>query len=72
MGSHSSAKCCQRVTSAIVFIHEKQGYFVINYLDDLGSAEHADVAEEAFNHLRFILTQAGLKEALHKTGPPHV
>ena len=67
MESRLSAKCCQRVTSAIVFIHAKRGYFVINYLDDLGSAEPAEVAEKAFTHLRWVLQQAGLKEASHKT-----
>ena len=39
MGSKSSASCCQMVTSTVVFIHTKFGYFLINYLDDLGGCE---------------------------------
>ena len=30
MGSKSSARCCQRVMSMVVFIHAKHGYFAIN------------------------------------------
>ena len=67
MGSKSSAKCCQRVTSMVVFIHAKSGFFVINYLDDLGGAEDADTADQAFDNLRSILRSIGLQEAVNKT-----
>ena len=70
MGSRSSARCCQYVTSAIVFIFVGEGYFAINYLDDLGGADSADKAELAFNTLRSILSKAGLKEASEKACPP--
>ena len=70
MGSRSSAKCCQRVSSAVVFIHTSHGYFARNYLDDLGGAEPADIAEEAFQHLRTALTRFGLIEAIGKTVAP--
>ena len=71
MGSRSSARCCQRVTSAIVFIFKtKYGYFAINYLDDLGGAAHKDQADAAFQKLRTILQDIGLKEAADKTVPP--
>ena len=41
MGSRYSARCCQRVTSAVVYIFKtKYGHFAINYLDDLGGAEY--------------------------------
>ena len=67
MGSKSSARCCQMVTSAVVFIHTKAGYFAINYLDDLGGAEKATEAEAGFKHLQEILKRMGLREAPNKT-----
>ena len=68
MGSRSSAPCCQRVTSAVVFIFKtKYGQFAINYLDDLGAAAHSEGAEEAFKQLREILVNFGLQEACEKT-----
>ena len=71
MGSRSSAHCCQRVTSAVVYIFKtKFGYFAINYLDDLGGAETPEKAEAAFNKLREILVKMGLQEACDKTVPP--
>ena len=70
MGSRSSARCCQMVTSAVVFIYTNKGFFAINYLDDLGSAELTHKAEEAFEELRQLLVQIGLKEAVEKTVPP--
>ena len=39
MGSSSSAYCCQKFTNAISFILFKIGIYVLNYLDDLASAE---------------------------------
>ena len=71
MGSQLSARCCQRVTSAVVFIfNTKFWYFAINYLDDLGGAETSEKAQLAFETLRDILHKCGLKEALEKTVPP--
>ena len=71
MGSRSSTRCCQRVTSAVVYIFKTQyGYFAINYLDDLGGAESPEKAEDAFNKLREILVKFGLQEACQKTVPP--
>ena len=70
MGSRSSARCCQMVSSAVVYIFTKWGYFAINYLDDLGSAEEEEIAEEAYHKLQEILHKFGLKEALNKSCPP--
>ena len=70
MGSRSSARSCQRVSSVVVFIHTKFGYFAINYLDDIGGAELAELAEEAFAHLQHVLHSIGLKEAVEKTVRP--
>ena len=70
MGSRSSARCCQRVTSAVVCIYNKNGYFAINYLDDLGGADSAERAEEAYAQLRQLLSDVGLTEALNKSCAP--
>ena len=70
MGSKSSAKACQLVTTAVVFIYTKFGYFAVNYLDDLGSAESSEKAEEAYKRLLRLLHDFGLKPALHKCVPP--
>ena len=42
MGSRSNARCCQRITSAVVHIFEQLTYFAINYLDDLGGCDDPD------------------------------
>ena len=70
MGSRSSARCCQQVTSCVVFIHNKNRYFLINYLDDLGAAEVAELADDAFYALRTLLQNIGLTEAINKACPP--
>ena len=44
MGCHSSAYLCQRVTNAIAFIMFEIGVLVLNYLDDLVSAEKEELA----------------------------
>ena len=46
------------------------GNFAINYLDDLGSAELEDRADEAFNTLRRLLADFGLKESFEKSCSP--
>ena len=71
MGSRSSARCCQRVTSAVVYIFCKWGFFAINYLDDLGSAEEESKAERSYNTLLELLHTIGLKEATNKCSPPN-
>ena len=70
MGSKSSAKCCQKVSSAVVFIFTKWNYFAINYLDDLGGCDTAERAEEAYDRLQFLLNSFGLKIATEKSVAP--
>ena len=71
MGSRSSARCCQWVTNAVVYIFTNWGYFAINYLDDLGGAQDEESADLAFNTLRRLLLQFGLTEAINKSCPPN-
>ena len=70
MGGRNSARSCQRITSAVVFIFSKHGFFAVNYLDDLGSAETEERAQQAFEKLRDIIRLFGLKEAVDKAASP--
>ena len=70
MGSKSSSKACQYVTTAVVFIFTRHGFFAINYLDDLGSAEREDRAFIAYDHLLQLLNNFGLDPAPHKCIAP--
>ena len=71
MGSRSSARCCQRVTNAVIYIFVNWGYFDINYLDDLGGAQEEETADVAFHTLRRLLVQFGLTEASSKSCSPN-
>ena len=51
MGMRSAAYICQRVTNAISFIMFKLGIAILNYLDDLASAETEQNAQFAYNTL---------------------
>ena len=70
MGSRSSCLCCQTTTDAITYIHNKQGYNSVNYLDDMGGAERKDLAEAAFQALGEILRRIKIKESTKKACPP--
>ncbi len=47
MGLRSAAPICQQLTNAVTYIYNKQGWSVVNYLDDFGGAEVWEKAEEA-------------------------
>ena len=70
MGLKSSARCCQKVTSMVVYIFNNYDFFAINYLDDLGGCEEESRAETAYQQLREILLKMGLKEAVEKSVAP--
>ena len=70
MGSVSSARGCQIVTSAVVYIFTNHGFFAINYLDDLGGTEDDGKAEDAYSELHQILKDFGLTAALDECSPP--
>ena len=70
MGCRSSAYLCQRVTNAVAFIMFKIGILVLNYLDDLASAETKENALFAYNTLSKLLQNCGIEEAKDKSCPP--
>ena len=55
MGARSAAYCCQRMTNAISFIMFQIGIYLLNYLDDLASAETPELAQFSFNTVRSVL-----------------
>ena len=64
MGSASLAYCCQRSTNIVTYLLFKQhGNEEVNYLDDLGGADDADKADDAFQCLGWIMEQIGIRES---------
>lgn len=72
MGLRTAALMCQRLTSAISYIHYKCGFQCVNYVDDLAGAAPSEFAQEAFQNLGNIIRDAGLKESGEKACPPSV
>ena len=70
MGSRSSAYCCQKSTNAISFIMFKLEIYILNYLDDLASAEIRQNAEFAFKTLQAVLKKCGIEKAKNKACSP--
>ena len=70
MGSRSSSFCCQSLTNALVFMMFKIGIAVLNYLDDLASAEKKELAEFSFLMLRSMLQKCGIEESVNKACSP--
>ena len=70
MGAISSAFLCQRFSNAISFILFKIGIYILNYLDDLASAEKPEDAEFAYKTLQSVLRKCGIEEAKNKACPP--
>ena len=69
MGCRSSAHIAQRFTNAITFIMFKIGSYILNYIDDLASAEKA---EFAYLSLGAMLNLCGIEEATKKSCPPSI
>ena len=69
-GLRISCYICQRVTSALIFVHNSEGlsksYVGINYLDDLVGTVKWSVAFEAFNHLIGLLPDLKIWAAENK------
>ena len=62
MGMNISPFLCQWVTDAIKFMYEQYGFDLVNYLDDLATAEVWDLAAKADDHLGQVIKDSGLEE----------
>lgn len=66
MGLRTSALCCQRITNAMKHIMEKRGFDLVPYLDDTGTAEVWEWADDCFKTLRAVIKESGAEEAENK------
>ena len=70
MGCRSSAYIAQRFSNAIASILFKLGIYILNFIDDLASAEQVENAHFAFLTLQKVLFQCGIEEAIKKACAP--
>ena len=70
MGMCTVPYIAQRISNAIKYIHEKVGYSLLNYVDDLLAAETKQRATRAFNHLEQLLKDIRIDTAPDKIVPP--
>ena len=70
MGCRSRAYIAQRFSNAIAFILFKLGIYILNYIDDLASAEQVENAHFAFLTLQKVLFQCGIEEGIKKAYAP--
>lgn len=67
-GLASASMACQRTTNAVTYMFNKQGYPLINYLDDFASARgQFSEAVSMFYQLKQLLIDLGLWESTNKT-----
>ena len=59
MGLRTASLMCQRMTSALVYIHALHGYTSVNYVDDLAGVALPETANNAFTNLGEIIRNAG-------------
>ncbi len=71
MGLCSSPFLFQRDMNAVRYLCQKEGYNIVNYLDDLGIAETWDKVEEEFSCLGVILSDCGIYEVEEKACRRH-
>ena len=70
MGQRNAGVGCSRVTRAVMYIHGRNGYNGISYLDDLIGVSHPACGSEAYEHLGTVLSNLGLTENVPKACPP--
>ena len=70
MGCRIAPYICQRTTSMIVYIHRKEGYFSVNYVDDFLGIEYLSKVWAAHYRLIKILEDLGVERSEKKSTPP--
>ncbi len=70
MGMNISPFLCQAVTDAIRYIYQRMEFDLVNYLDDLSTAERWDKADEADKQMGQVLGSRGLEDKATKHCPP--
>lgn len=70
MGLRTAAIFCQRTTNSIRFIHNQNGYWLMNYQDDLNSAEPEAIVWDSFRSLQRLLDNLNIELSEDKTIEP--
>ena len=70
MGQKNAAMACSRTTDSVMFMHSKDGFHGVNYLEDLIGVEKHEVGAEAYEALGTLLAELGLLENVAKASPP--
>ena len=60
----------QRTTNVIMDMHRNMCYNGVNYVDDIGTAETADKAEEGYDNLKNLINNLGFEIAEQKCCSP--
>ncbi|KAK3732238.1 hypothetical protein QZH41_001624 [Actinostola sp. cb2023] len=69
-GLRSAPQACQRITDAVRYMHLRDGYHLVNYLDDFCGVSSPERASAGFSALRSLLQELGLDEAYEKAVSP--
>ena len=72
MGLRSSARCCQRITNAVRYMVQQKGFDLVAFLDDMGTAEFWEKANECHATMGQVLSDAGFDENRQKGVSPTV
>ncbi len=72
MACSSSCFLCQKVTDALKHIFQKLGFDLLNYIDDLVSAEDWQQALVSYSYLGGLVEDAGTEESIRKACSPDV
>ena len=69
-GLRTGAMAAQRTTNAIMHMYRNMGYNGVNYIDDIGTAETVDKAEEGYDNLKNPINNLGFEIAEQKCCSP--
>ena len=70
MGMRTAPYIAQRVSDAITYIHQKQDYYLLNYVDDFVGAEIQQKIWNAFFHLKNLLERLCIDASPEKMVAP--
>ena len=68
-GFRTGAMAAQRTTNVIMYMYRNMGFDAVNYIDDMGSAEHSAKANEGYISLIGFVEQFGFPVAKEKCSP---
>ena len=69
MGLRTACYIQQRVTEAVVHIHNKNGHWLVGYVDDFLGVSPPEEAQQAFDDLAQLFQDIGVEEAPEKAIP---